>query len=81
MLYTSDTKAIDHIVANPNLYGKGPAAIRSLRDLLGNGEISSLLSHWISNFSVGILAVEGDPHKKQASIQLMSIIYALISVL
>ncbi|KAJ7879689.1 cytochrome P450 [Mycena leptocephala] len=63
MLYTSDTKAIDHIVANPNLYGKGPAAIRSLRDLLGNG----------------ILAVEGDPHKKQASIQLMSIIYALIS--
>ncbi|KAJ7234598.1 cytochrome P450, partial [Mycena rebaudengoi] len=62
-LYTSDTKAINHIVTNTNLYGKGPVAIRSLKDLFGNG----------------ILSVEGDVHKQQASIQLMSIIYALIS--
>ncbi|KAJ7884436.1 cytochrome P450 [Mycena leptocephala] len=57
MLYTSDIKAIDHIVANTNLYGKGPVAVRRLQNLLGNG----------------ILSVEGDLHKKQASIQLMSI--------
>ncbi|KAJ7195155.1 cytochrome P450 [Mycena rebaudengoi] len=49
-LYTSDTKAINHIVTNTNLYGKGPVAIRSLKDLLGNG----------------ILSVEGDVHKQQA---------------
>ncbi|KAJ6537154.1 cytochrome P450 [Mycena capillaripes] len=49
MLYTSDTKAIDHIVTNTNLYGKGLVAIRNIRSLLGNG----------------ILTVEGDPHKKQ----------------
>ncbi|KAJ7137177.1 cytochrome P450 [Mycena epipterygia] len=54
ILYTSDTKAIDHIVANTNLYGKGPVAVRSIQNLIGNG----------------ILSVEGDPHKKQASIQL-----------
>jgi hypothetical protein len=39
-LYTSDTKAINHIVTNTNLYGKGAVSIRSLKDLLGNGEIS-----------------------------------------
>ncbi|KAJ7775381.1 cytochrome P450 [Mycena metata] len=49
ILYTSDTKAIDHIVANTNLYGKGPVGVRAIRNLLGNG----------------ILSVEGDPHKKQ----------------
>jgi hypothetical protein len=35
----------------------------------------------LATLSVGILSVEGDLHKKQASIQLMSIVYALISVL
>ncbi|KAJ7323280.1 cytochrome P450 [Mycena albidolilacea] len=50
-LYTSDTKAINHIVTNTNLYGKGPVAVRGIQTLLGNG----------------ILSVEGDPHKKQAS--------------
>ncbi|KAJ7272270.1 cytochrome P450 [Mycena rebaudengoi] len=48
-LYTSDTKAINHIVTNTNLYGKGAVSIRSLKDLLGNG----------------ILCVEGDVHKQQ----------------
>ncbi|KAJ6530003.1 cytochrome P450 [Mycena vulgaris] len=48
-LYTSDTKAINHIVTNTNLYGKGPVAVRGLKSLLGNG----------------ILSVEGDPHKQQ----------------
>ncbi|KAJ7225002.1 cytochrome P450 [Mycena rebaudengoi] len=62
-LYTSDIKAINHIVTNTNLYGKGPVAIRSLKSLVGNG----------------IISVEGDPHKQQASIQPMSMIYALKS--
>ncbi|KAJ7258932.1 cytochrome P450 [Mycena rebaudengoi] len=48
-LYTSDIKAINHIVTNTNLYGKGPVAIRSLKSLVGNG----------------IISVEGDPHKQQ----------------
>ncbi|KAJ6530019.1 cytochrome P450 [Mycena vulgaris] len=52
-LYTSDTKAINHIVTNTNLYGKGPATVRGIKNLLGNG----------------ILSVEGDLHKQQASIQ------------
>ncbi|KAJ7226177.1 cytochrome P450 [Mycena rebaudengoi] len=61
-LYMSDTKALNHILTNTNLYGKGAVAIRFLNDLLGNG----------------ILSVEGDVHKQQASIH-MSIIYSLIS--
>jgi hypothetical protein len=35
----------------------------------------------LATLSVGILSVEGDPHKKQASVQLMSIMPPLISVL
>ncbi|KAF8206796.1 cytochrome P450 [Mycena galopus ATCC 62051] len=49
ILYTSDIKAIDHIVTNTNLYGKGLVAIRGLQNLLGDG----------------ILTVEGEPHKTQ----------------
>jgi hypothetical protein len=35
----------------------------------------------LATSSVGILSVEGDPHKKQANIQLMLIICALILIL
>ncbi|KAJ7245195.1 hypothetical protein C8J57DRAFT_1725260, partial [Mycena rebaudengoi] len=48
-LYTSDTKAIDHIVSNTDLYGRGPVSVRIFQNLLGNG----------------ILSVEGDVHKQQ----------------
>jgi hypothetical protein len=83
-LYTSDTKAIDHIVSNTDLYGRGPVSVRIFQNLLGNGEISlslSLFSPKGSMLPVGILSVEGDVHKQQASIQLVSIIYVLILVL
>ncbi|KAJ7272313.1 cytochrome P450 [Mycena rebaudengoi] len=49
-LYTSDTKALNHIATNTNLYGKGPLALRIFKSVLGNG----------------VLAVEGDSHKQQA---------------
>jgi hypothetical protein len=49
MLYTSDARAIDHIVTNTNLYGKGPVGIRNIQSLLGNGEVPAALSHRISN--------------------------------
>ncbi|KAJ6509099.1 cytochrome P450 [Mycena vulgaris] len=40
-LYTSDIKAINHIVTNTDLYGKGPVAVRDLKNLLGNGILSN----------------------------------------
>ncbi|KAJ7274023.1 cytochrome P450 [Mycena rebaudengoi] len=48
-LYISDTKALNHILTNTNLYGRGVVAIRALKNLLGNG----------------ILSVEGNLHKQQ----------------
>ncbi|KAF7346668.1 hypothetical protein MSAN_01804400 [Mycena sanguinolenta] len=50
-LWTADTKALNHILACDHLYQKGPVAERFVKDLLGGG----------------LLAVEGEAHKRQAS--------------
>ncbi|KAJ7726265.1 cytochrome P450 [Mycena maculata] len=51
-LYTADTKALNHILVNSHLYQKGPTA-------------TMLLAHFLGN---GLLAVEGDEHKRQRKI-------------
>ncbi|KAJ7249865.1 cytochrome P450 [Mycena rebaudengoi] len=51
-LHTSDTRAINHIVTNTNIYQKGPRSLRNVTNLLGRG----------------VLSVEGDEHKEQRKI-------------
>ncbi|KAJ7111768.1 cytochrome P450 [Mycena epipterygia] len=51
-LYTTDTKALNHILANDSLYQKGLVAAKILSDFLGNG----------------LLVVEMDEHKRQRKI-------------
>ena len=48
-LYTTDTKAINHILTNNNIYQKPEVAKYNLSRTLGNG----------------ILVVEGDKHRQQ----------------
>ncbi|KAJ7606317.1 cytochrome P450 [Mycena rosella] len=51
-LYTTDTKALNHILVNDYLYQKGPVAKKIVTHFLGNG----------------LLAVEMDEHKRQRKI-------------
>ncbi|KAJ6577019.1 cytochrome P450 [Mycena vulgaris] len=51
-LYTTDTKALNHILNNDSLYQKGPVATKILTHFLGNG----------------LLTAEMDEHKRQRKI-------------
>ncbi|KAJ7143819.1 cytochrome P450 [Mycena epipterygia] len=51
-LYTTDKKALNHILVNDHLYQKGPVATKIISHFLGNG----------------LLAVEMDEHKRQRKI-------------
>ncbi|KAJ6460231.1 cytochrome P450 [Mycena sanguinolenta] len=48
-LWTADTKALNHILTCDHLYQKGPVSQRFVKDLLGGG----------------LLAVEGEAHRRQ----------------
>ncbi|KAJ7473625.1 cytochrome P450 [Mycena galericulata] len=50
-LYTADTKALNHILINDNVYQKGPVTKKVVTEFLGNG----------------LLAVEMEEHRQQAS--------------
>ncbi|KAJ7016522.1 cytochrome P450 [Mycena alexandri] len=51
-LFTTDTKALSHVLTNDHIYQKGPVAQKVVRHFLGNG----------------LLAVEMDEHKQQRKI-------------
>ncbi|KAJ6462531.1 cytochrome P450 [Mycena sanguinolenta] len=51
-LWTGDTKALNHILVSAHLYQKGPVGQRFIKDLLGGG----------------LLAAEGEEHKRQRKI-------------
>jgi hypothetical protein len=38
-LYTTDTKALNHILLNDHIYQKGAVSKRIVTDMLGNGEL------------------------------------------
>jgi hypothetical protein len=59
---------------DPSLFGSSKVFLVMVRSL-------PFSSTGLATLLVGVLAVEGDAHKQQAGIQLMSNIYALISVL
>ena len=62
-LYTTDTKALNHVLMNDYLYEKPETARYILSQILGSG----------------ILVVEGDKHKQQVSLSVYFIFVTKIS--
>lgn len=68
-LYTTDTKALNHVLMNSNDYQKPEAARYSLNRVVGTGMYSTIYTTWFrlyANMTIqGVLVVEGEKHKQQ----------------
>lgn len=66
-LYTTDTKALNHVLMNSYIYQKPEAARYNLSRVVGPGGYITLISSFYGLILVnaGVLVVEEDKHRQQ----------------
>ncbi|KAJ7307919.1 cytochrome P450 [Mycena albidolilacea] len=67
-LYTTDTKALTHILVNDDIYQKGHVSHKIVTNLLGNGICVVVPYSCHSSSYKGLLSVEETEHKRQRKI-------------
>lgn len=66
--YTTDLRALNHILTKPDIYKKPEAALYNVSQIIGNGKTLSLIatSLW-AHVIAGLIVVEGEQHRAQVS--------------